>query len=141
MEIEPPLLSKTGRPVNTAAVASRGPQAKHWAGCTVPNYNDLDEAAFKLVIEPLADYYVYGREIAPDTGLPHLQFMVCFKTFKRMTAVKKMIPTQGHWEMKSSGSTMKQASDYCKKVGILIFIYLYINSYRMVIMKNLVLYL
>lgn len=95
---------------------NRGPLAKHWAGCTIPNWTDKDEAAFLLNVQPLADYYVYGKEIAPTTNLKHLQFMVCFKTAKRLTAVKKLIPTQGNWEMKSAKSTMKQASDYCKKV-------------------------
>jgi len=96
---------------------SRGPLAKHWAGCTIPNYTEQDIAAFLVNIQPLADYYVYGEEISPDTKLPHLQFMVCFKTAKRLTAVKKLIPTQGHWETKSPKSTMLQASDYCKKDG------------------------
>jgi len=110
-------------------ITQRGPKAKHWAGCTIPNYTAVDEAAFKLNIEPLADYYVCGKEICPDTKTPHLQFMVSFKTAKELTAVKKLIPTQGHWEVKSNKSTMKEASDYCKKGMEVLIIYLYINPY------------
>ena len=62
----------------------------------------------------LVDYYVCGQEVGAD-GLRHLQFMVCFKKPQRLSAVKKLIPTQGHWEVKSSKSTMLQASNYCKK--------------------------
>jgi len=98
-------------------VAGRGPLAKHWAGCTLPNYSDADKAAFLVNVQPLADYYVYGEEICPSTGTPHLQFMVCFKTAKRMTAVIKLLPKAGEWQVKSQFSTMKQASDYCKKDG------------------------
>jgi len=116
----------------------RGPLAKHWAGCVLNNYTAVDEAKFLAVIQPIADYYVYGKEVAPTTGTPHLQFMVCFKTKKRATQCNKLLAAR--WFPKIPQSTMKQASDYCKKVGILIFIYLYINSYRMVILLNGVLY-
>jgi len=95
---------------------STGPKAKHWAGCTLNNPTAADEACWLAKIQPLADYYVYGKEIGAS-GTPHFQFMVCFKTQKALTAVKKLFPTQAHWEMKLSTSTMKQASDYCKKVG------------------------
>lgn len=91
-----------------------GPRAKHWAGCTLNNYTPADEAAFELLIRPLADYYVFGKEVGAN-GTPHLQFMVCFKTAKRLSAVTKLFPTKAHWEMKAKLSTMQQASDYCKK--------------------------
>lgn len=93
----------------------RGPLAKHWAGCTLNNYTVVDEAAFVSKIQPLADYYVYGKEVGPKNGVPHLQFMVCFKTAKRTTAVQKLL--KASWTVKYAESTMKQASDYCKKDG------------------------
>lgn len=108
---------ETTEPTHANTKPSRGPLAKHWAGCTVNNYTDADVAAFKVNIEPLAEYYVYGLEKA-GTGTPHIQFMVCFKTPKRLTAVKKLIPNKSqHWEIKSPKSTMHQASSYCKKEG------------------------
>ena len=101
--------------VTTAPQTPLNPQAKHWAGCTLNNYTAQDEAAFLAVIQPQADYYVYGKEVSAS-GTPHLQFMVCFKTVKRLTALKKILP-KAHWEVKSPKSTMLQASDYCKKDG------------------------
>lgn len=104
----------TTAPETTSKKVDRGPLAKHWAGCTLNNYTAVDEAAFLAKISPLADYYVYGKEVG-DKGTPHLQFMVCFKTAKRMTAVQKLL--KAAWFVKSPFSTMVQASDYCKKVG------------------------
>lgn len=69
---------------------------------------------FAVAIQPLADYYVYGREVGED-GLKHLQFMVSFKTQKLLTTVKKLIQTQGHWEIKHQKSSFLRASNYCKK--------------------------
>jgi len=89
------------------------PKAKHWAGCTLNNYTPVDEAIFVTGIQPIADYYVYGKEVG-ESGTPHLQFMICFKTQKALTALKKIFPT-AHWEIKSSSSTMLRASNYCKK--------------------------
>jgi len=89
------------------------PQAKHWAGCTLNNYTAVDEAKFLTMIEPIADYYVYGKEVGAN-GTKHLQFMVSFKTVKRLSALKKILPT-AHWEMKVPQSTMLRSSNYCKK--------------------------
>lgn len=99
--------------VTTAPQKVFNPQAKHWAGCTIPNYTEEDIKSFEK-IKPLVDYFVYGKEVGAG-GLPHLQFMICFKTQRRLTAVKKLFPTQGHWEMKAPKSTMLRASNYCKK--------------------------
>lgn len=105
------------------------PEAKHWAGCTLNNYTQEDLLRFEVLIKPLATYFVFGYEVG-ESGTPHLQFMVsfaskkvpffvCFVIFtngQRLTTVKKLLPT-AHWEVKSRGSTFKQASDYCKKDG------------------------
>jgi len=100
----------TTAPQTTQKVA----KAKHWAGCTLNNYTPQDEAKFLANIQPLADYYVYGKEVAPS-GTPHLQFMVCFKKQTSSVAVQKLL--KAAWFVKSSKSTMQQASDYCKKGG------------------------
>jgi len=89
------------------------PKAKHWAGCTLNNYTAVDEAKFELLIQPLADYYVYGKEVGAS-GTPHLQFMVSFKSQKALTALKKIFE-KAHWEVKAGQSTMLRASNYCKK--------------------------
>ncbi len=102
------------------------PKAKHWAGCTLPNYTPLDEIAFQVAIKPLADYWVYGKETGAD-GLKHLQFMVCFKKQTLLSAAKKLLPTQGHWEIKHTKSTMLRASNYCKKGIFLLLNVSFIN--------------
>lgn len=94
--------------------ASKRPQAKHWAGCTINNWTEFDLACFQLA-KPELDYFVYGKEVG-EKGTPHLQFMLCFKKTKLLTTVSKMFPN-AHLEIKSAKSTMKEASDYCKKDG------------------------
>lgn len=92
-------------------------QAKHWAGCTLNNYTEADERMFG-VISALCDYFVVGKEVAPS-GTPHLQFMLCFKTKKRMSQLKAYWPT-AHFEVKLQNSTMEEASAYCKKDGVFV---------------------
>jgi len=96
-------------------VKTTNPSGKHWAGCTLNNPTAADEACWLAKIQPLADYYVYGKEVG-EQGTPHFQFMVCFKKQTRLSAVRKLFPSGGNWEVKSPRSTMLQASDYCKKV-------------------------
>lgn len=83
--------------------------AKRWC-LTVNNYGDADLCQFTN-IEKLAAYYIVGKEIALS-GTRHLQCFICFKSPKKLPALKKFWPT-GHFEV--SVGTPKQASDYCKK--------------------------
>lgn len=104
--------------VETPVVIAR-PRAKHWAGCTLNNYTPLDIMTFAVAVQPLADYYVYGKEVG-ENGTPHLQFMVCFKKQMYLSQITKLFQSKPHWEIKHSKSSMKRASDYCKKgIGIL----------------------
>lgn len=102
----------TTAPQTTQTTAN--PSGKHWAGCTLNNWTPAHEASFLANIQPIADYYVYGKEVGAS-GTPHLQFMVCFKKQTRLSAVRKLLPAI--WFVKSPRSTMQQASDYCKKDG------------------------
>lgn len=87
----------------------QGSQAKRWV-FTQNNYTQQHE----LLIKGLeCDYACYGREIG-ESGTPHLQGCVCFSTQKRLTAVKKILPTS-HWEIMRGN--IVEASDYCKKDG------------------------
>lgn len=50
------------------------PEAKHWL-FTINNYLEPDFELFSKA-EVLLSYYIYGKEIAPTTGTPHLQCMI-----------------------------------------------------------------
>lgn len=81
---------------------------------TINNYTEQDAA---LVLSEHMKYLVYGKEVAPTTGTPHLQGFVCFKEAKSPAAVRSHISFRAVVQMKSDRSTFKQASDYCKKDG------------------------
>lgn len=59
-------------------------------------------------------YLIFGREIAPSSGTPHLQGYVYFANGKTLRALKKY-SDRAHWEI-ARGSP-KQASEYCEKDG------------------------
>ena len=89
--------------------AKQTPQAKCW--CFTIN-NPTAPIQWN---EATMSYLVYGKEVGKE-GTPHHQGFVIFKKQKRLSNMKD-INGQAHWEIKSSKSTYKQASDYCKKDG------------------------
>jgi len=102
-------------PIRKKVNAPRGPLAKHWAGCTWNN----PPAGWKAIFARLSGhctYWVAGAETG-ESGTPHIQFMLCFTSAKRSSTILKLFPSPVHLEVKSKDSTMKQASDYCKKDG------------------------
>lgn len=84
--------------------------SKRWC-FTLNSYTEKEIEDFK-VLDCL--YLVLGYEIAPTTGMKHIQGFVTFKKDKRLSGVKK-INERAHWE-KAKGTSL-QASDYCKKDG------------------------
>jgi len=60
-------------------------------------------------------YLIYGDEIAPSSGTPHLQGYIVFKSNKRFSTVQKVLPPRCHIE-KAKGST-EQNIAYCSKEG------------------------
>lgn len=87
------------------------PQAKHWV-FTINNYTPEDEERIKASY-PEIDYVVYGYEVAPSTGTPHLQGYVCMKSKKQLSAMRKIF--RGDLDVKRG--TVEQAMTYCKKGG------------------------
>lgn len=75
---------------------------------TLNNWNVDHEDTLKTV--PYL-YLVYGKE-SSISGTPHLQGFITFKGNKRLSALKKLLPT-AHWEI--AQGTSSQAADYCKK--------------------------
>lgn len=79
---------------------------------TVNNYTDNDE---QVVQEVDCRYMLYGREIAPTTGTPHLQGFVCFDTNRRLAGCKKLFPPGTHFEIMRGRVIDNQL--YCSKAG------------------------
>lgn len=82
------------------------PTGKRWI-FTLNNYTDDDEAKFQA-LECL--FLIYGREVG-DSGTPHLQGCVSFKTTKRLSSLKK-ICARSHWERCVD---FEAAVNYCMK--------------------------
>lgn len=85
--------------------------SRHRAYCfTINNYNDDDIARLDSVD---CQYIVYGREVAPTTGTPHLQGYVHFSAGKSVSAARKLV--KGH--LTPAKGTAEQNFDYCTKEG------------------------
>jgi len=78
---------------------------------TLNNYTPEDEATLAAAA---VKYMVYGHEVAPTTGTPHLQgFVVTLKT-ARISALKKLHP-RAHWEQAKGNAEQNRV--YCTKDG------------------------
>jgi len=77
--------------------------------------NNYDEDTDMIDVD-LVKYLVVGKEVAPDTGTPHLQGFVIFKKPMTLANCKEILPT-AHWSVKYKNSTPLQAASYCKEDG------------------------
>lgn len=82
---------------------------------TVNNYTDNDKA---LIADSGARYIIYGHEICPTTGTPHLQGYIYFKSAITLSALKKHLPRAKLIQCKG---TTAHNQKYCKKEGVEIF--------------------
>lgn len=64
---------------------------------------------------PPPKYLVFGKELAPETGTPHLQGFVQYETVKTFEWVQKALPHGTHIE--PAKGRPDQAADYCRKDG------------------------
>nr|WAE42465.1 MAG: replication associated protein [Cressdnaviricota sp.] len=80
---------------------------------TLNNYTELHENAIQNLSDQIT-YLIYGREIAPETGTPHLQGYVYFPNAKTLSAVRKLIP---HAHLSLSRGDALSNYNYCSKSG------------------------
>ena len=79
---------------------------------TINNYTEEDENIVYAMSWDCA-YIVCGREVG-ESGTPHLQGYIYYKTLVSLKQMKEVHPT-AHWEPQRG--TPQEASDYCKKEG------------------------
>jgi len=82
---------------------------------TLNNYTDEEVELLKTSVQDQANYLVFGKEICPTTGTPHLQGYVEFKKKMRVNTISKMM--NGRWFNRPSKGTAEQNKTYCKKEG------------------------
>jgi len=102
----------------SSAVSSepRGQQGCNWCW-TLNNYTDEEILDLRsLAWDPSVSYCVWGKEIAPTTGTPHLQGFIQFKSNKRLNAVINFMPRRCAQIQKSRG-TAHEGAVYCQKEG------------------------
>lgn len=76
---------------------------------TINNYTNEDIASISSWD---TKYCIFGKEVAPTTGTPHLQGFCIFSKNHRLTAVKKL-HASAFWEAAKTSSAA--CSKYCKK--------------------------
>jgi len=87
--------------------------AKFRAWCfTLNNYTAKDEEHIQTVIKTLARYVVYGREVAPGTGTPHLQGYVYFHNARQHKSVTRLLPRA---RVEPANGSAGQNRKYCSK--------------------------
>lgn len=84
---------------------------------TLNNYTADDEARICSLFPGRLKYFVFGREVAPTTGTPHLQGFVIFKRTTRGSVVQRLIGGNVLVHIEPARADNLAASDYCKKDG------------------------
>ena len=103
---------------NGEALATEMPNPKSRAWCyTLNNYTDEEVEALQGVVErgeTSVEYLCFGKEVG-ESGTPHLQGYVRFKSQVRMATVKEAVGNRAHVEI--ARGNVQQNLDYCRKDG------------------------
>jgi len=86
-------------------------RSKHWL-FTWNNYSDDD---FDGLVVVDCVYLVAGREVAPETGTPHIQGYIVMAGLKSLKQMKTVLGSQVHWE--AARGNAEQNFVYCSKEG------------------------
>lgn len=98
--------------IQNVKTMSQGSLAKNYC-FTLNNFTDADTTSISDFFPRLATYVIFGREVG-ESGTPHLQGYIQFTEKKRLTALKKLLPT-AHWEV--ARGTPEENKTYCSKDG------------------------
>lgn len=84
---------------------------------TLNNYTPEDVVRLSGLLdeESQVKYLIFGKEVAPETGTPHLQGFVIFGRPFRFRRVKALISDRAY--VANARGTSEQCRDYCKKEG------------------------
>lgn len=92
----------------------RSVQSRSWV-FTVNNPREADIPMLTNLSEaPDCSYLIFGREVAPTTGTPHLQGFVAFLARRTFNVVRDALPPGSHIAI---ARRPKEAAEYCKKEG------------------------
>jgi len=86
-------------------------RGRHWC-FTIQNWTEVDVERLTALVPTEASYVIFGREIAPLTGTPHLQGFIAFTGALRFNRAKEVIGHDAHIELARNSS---QSIMYCKK--------------------------
>ena len=90
-----------------------GFKGRYRAWCfTLNNYTQVDEDHIQSIVKNQARYIVYGREIGPENGVPHLQGYIYFDHAKQRKAVARLLPKA---YLTVANGTAEQSRVYCTK--------------------------
>lgn len=89
------------------------PKSRMWC-FTLNNYSDDDVARLKALDLEALRYTCVGKEVG-DSGTPHLQGFLYFKSAVRLTTVKRVVGDRAHCEI--AKGNLEQNFTYCTKDG------------------------
>lgn len=76
--------------------------------------NNYTDTTIELLGRIKCKYLIYGREVAPTTGTPHLQGYISFASGKTMSRVCKLIPSTS---FQVARGTLEENQEYTTKEG------------------------
>lgn len=112
------MASSTQRIICKSVEERIGKKERHrgWVG-TLNNYTEEECKKMEDTLKGKVKFFVCGKEIAPETGTPHLQMCVVWKQSKTLTATKKNLCSK-RWHLDIKRGSDQANLDYCSKESL-----------------------
>lgn len=94
--------------------AVRDAAVKRWA-LTFNNYSVREYDELIASLRPISEYFILGKEIAPNTNTKHIQGFIVLKKRQRFATLKSKLNTRIHLE--PARASVKHNVTYCSKGG------------------------